>query len=72
MAHEEQARKRYPTDLTDEQWVILEPMLPRPPNMAARHGELICVPYSTRCCIRIGPGVSGICYRTIAPQKYRL
>ena len=28
MAHEEQARKRYPTDLTDEQWVILEPMLP--------------------------------------------
>lgn len=29
MAHEEQARKRYPTDLTDEQWVILEPMLPQ-------------------------------------------
>src|SRR5829696_479275 len=28
MAHEEHARKRYPTDLTDEQWVILEPMLP--------------------------------------------
>ena len=28
MAHEEQARKRYPTDLTDEQWVIVEPRLP--------------------------------------------
>ena len=28
MAHKEQARKRYPTDLTDEQWVILEPRLP--------------------------------------------
>lgn len=28
MAHQEQARKQYPTDLTDEQWVILEPMLP--------------------------------------------
>lgn len=28
MAHEEPARKRYPTDLTDEQWGILEPLLP--------------------------------------------
>jgi putative transposase len=28
MAHKAQARKRYPTDLTDEQWGILEPLLP--------------------------------------------
>jgi transposase len=30
MANEEQVRKRYRSDLTDEQWVILEPMLPPP------------------------------------------
>ena len=30
MSHEEQARKPYPTDLTDEQWAILEPMIPLP------------------------------------------
>jgi putative transposase len=30
MANEEPARKRYLSDLTDEQWVILEPMLPAP------------------------------------------
>jgi transposase len=28
MAHKAQARKQYPTDLTDEQWGILEPLLP--------------------------------------------
>ena len=30
MAKQEQARKRYLSDLTDEQWVILKPMLPPP------------------------------------------
>jgi len=30
MAKQEQARKRYRSDLTDEQWVILQPMLPPP------------------------------------------
>jgi len=30
MANEEQVRKRYRSDLTDEHWVILEPMLPPP------------------------------------------
>jgi transposase len=28
MAKQGQARKRYLSDLTDEQWVILKPMLP--------------------------------------------
>jgi len=28
MAHKEHGRKRYPTDLTDEQGGILEPVLP--------------------------------------------
>jgi putative transposase len=28
MGHQEQARKQYPSDLTDEQWGILEPLLP--------------------------------------------
>ena len=30
MAKHGQARKRYLSDLTDEQWVILEPLLPPP------------------------------------------
>jgi len=30
MPTEEQTRKPYPTDLTDEQWAILEPMIPPP------------------------------------------
>ncbi|MGH2360533.1 MAG: IS5 family transposase [bacterium] len=30
MAEQRQARKRYLSDLTDEQWMILEPMLPPP------------------------------------------
>lgn len=30
MPTEEQPRKPYPTDLTDEQWAILEPMIPPP------------------------------------------
>ena len=30
MAKQETARKRYRSDLTDEQWVILEPLLPLP------------------------------------------
>jgi len=30
MAKREQVRKRYPSDLTDEQWGILEPLLPPP------------------------------------------
>ena len=30
MSNEEQTRKPYPTDLTDEQWAILEPMIPLP------------------------------------------
>ncbi|HXG21904.1 MAG TPA: transposase [Methylomirabilota bacterium] len=28
MVHREPVRKRYPTDLTDEQWVMLKPLLP--------------------------------------------
>ena len=30
MAKQEQGRKRYLSDLTDEQWVILKPLLPSP------------------------------------------
>ena len=30
MVKREQVRKRYPSDLTDDQWVILEPLLPSP------------------------------------------
>src|SRR5512144_87328 len=30
MSNEERTRKPYPTDLTDEQWAIVEPMIPPP------------------------------------------
>lgn len=30
MSNEEQTRKPYPTDLTDEQWALLKPMIPLP------------------------------------------
>ena len=42
MAHEAQARKRSPTDLTDEQWRMREPRLPpaRPQHAGApRRGD---------------------------------
>ena len=32
-------RKRYPSDLTDEQWAILEPLVP-PPKHGGRHREV--------------------------------
>ena len=30
MSEEQRARKPYPSDLTDAQWAILEPLIPRP------------------------------------------
>src|SRR5512143_602994 len=30
LSNEQQTRKPYPTDLTDEQWALLEPMIPPP------------------------------------------
>jgi transposase len=37
MGQEDQSRKRYPLDLTDEQWAILEPMIP--PAKQSKRGE---------------------------------
>ena len=37
MLEDGQSRKRYPSDLTDEQWAIVGPMLP-PPSRA--HAEV--------------------------------
>lgn len=36
MASSPSSSRRYPSDLTDEQWTLLEPLLP-PPNTAGRH-----------------------------------
>jgi putative transposase len=33
------SRKRYPTDLTDEQWAIVEPLLPQPKNPGRGRGR---------------------------------
>jgi putative transposase len=64
MSHKDQARKRYPTDLTNEQWVIREPRLPparsqhggspRPVDMG---GVLATVLYQnrTRCQWEMSP-----------------
>lgn len=38
MLQEDQSRKKYPSDLTDEQWAILEPMIP-PPKQSKRGGR---------------------------------
>ena len=36
-------RTRYPTDLTDEQWAVLQPLIcSRPPSLAAGRGKSIC------------------------------
>jgi hypothetical protein len=70
MAKQGQVRQRYLSDLTDEQGVILKPLLPSP---RTHHGGAppwwTCVLFSTRCCIRIGPDVSGICYRTTCSPR---
>src|SRR6266704_1925548 len=38
MVHRIQHRKKYPSDLTDEQWAILEPMIP-PAKQSNRGGR---------------------------------
>jgi putative transposase len=38
MVHRVQPRKRYPSDLTDEQWAILGPMIP-PAKQSTRGGR---------------------------------
>jgi transposase len=38
MMDDGQSQKRYPSDLTDEQWAIVEPMLP-PAKQGARGGR---------------------------------
>lgn len=33
------ARKRYPSDLTDEQWALIEPLLPKPASGTRKGGR---------------------------------
>jgi len=55
MTHKAQGRKRYPTDLTDEQWEILKPLLPPartqhggPPRRVDRRAVLDTLLYQNR------------------------
>ena len=55
MVKREQVRKRYPSDLTDDQWVILEPLLPSPrphhggaPSRVDRRAVLDTLRYQNR------------------------
>ena len=38
MVHKDQQRRKYPSDLTDEQWAIMEPLIP-PPRSSPRGGR---------------------------------
>src|SRR5215510_6988736 len=38
MVHKDQRRRKYPSDLTDEQWAIMEPLIP-PPKSSPRGGR---------------------------------
>ena len=49
-------RESYKTDLTDEQWAVIGPLLPAPkPGGRPRDGRT-CARWSTRCCTRPAPG----------------
>ena len=37
---------RYPSDLTDEEWALIEPLIP-PAKRAVANGGLICARWST-------------------------
>ena len=51
MAEEYEKRKAYPSDLTDAQWAILEPLIPAPRNPGGGPEGSICVRSSIRSCI---------------------
>ena len=73
MLKEHQSRKRYPSELTDEQWTLVEPLLP-PPSHAREEGaraRSIGGKSSTRCGISIGVVVKGICCPTISSPRVR-
>ncbi len=38
MAALEKKSKRYPTDLTDAEWAVVEPLLPKPPKRGRKPG----------------------------------
>ena len=70
MLKEYQSRKRYPSDLTDEQWTLVEPLLP-PLSRASEEGaraRSICGKSSTRFSISIG-GCHGICCPTSSSPR---
>ena len=43
MASECQTRKPYPTDLTDEQWVVVEPLIPGPKTDRGGRPRTVCM-----------------------------
>jgi hypothetical protein len=49
MVHKIQNRKKYPSDLTDEQWTILGPMIP--PRMVENLGCLYLIEVAQVWCI---------------------
>jgi hypothetical protein len=68
-----QSHKIYPCDLTDEQWTLVEPLLP-PPSHASEEGaraRSICGKSSTRFGLSIGVGVNGLCCSTLSSPRVR-
>ena len=62
--------QRYPSDLTDEQWTLVEPLLPaKPRQREGARARSICGKSSTRFGISIGVGVNGICCPTSSSPR---
>lgn len=56
-ARQERRSQRYPTDLTDTEWILIEPWLPRPAKRGRRRGvDLREVLNATRYLARTGCG----------------
>jgi|GEM_PF-3093577 hypothetical protein len=57
MAAIERKTRRYPTDLTDEEWLRIEPLLPRPSKRGRKPAvDLLEVPNAIRYMTRSGGG----------------
>ena len=70
MLKEYQSRKRYPSDLTDEQWTLVEPLpSAKPRQRGGRPRQVDMRKSSTRFGISIGVGVNGICCPTSSSPK---
>ena len=67
-------RKPYPSDVTDQQWALIEPLFPRPRAAPDPVGRVrsTCVKSSTRCSIMPGKAVPGGLASRLPALEYRV